>query len=213
MRLALILPSLSLSLVLAACGSTTVSEPLLKDGGPGDSNIVSCQIDPKGMFTFHVHNAGTETLAWDLGCSKSLPIVLHLPDGDLPTGPGAVDVCEFTCELVYSGQVAPGGCTDCGPGYSGSAAPGASKDIVWDRRVYTRSTVDPTCGASGGVSQSATCALGHAVAPSATQSGTISVCPGTAVLGHCMANGQYIDFHKVEFTVDTTGTDAVIDVQ
>jgi hypothetical protein len=65
------------------------------------------------MFTFHVHNVGDQTLAWDLGCMRKLPISLQVPEGILPTGPGAVDVCEFTCDQIHAGTAAPGGCSDC----------------------------------------------------------------------------------------------------
>ena len=196
---------------------------MLKPGGQdaggdaGETSAPSCAIDPPGTFTFHVHNAGSATLAWNLGCMHSLPIVLHLPEGDLPTGPGAVDGCEFTCDLIYAGTATPGGCSDCGPGYSGSAAAGGSGDIIWDRRVYTRLAFEPACRASSSpvISPQATCALGHAVAPSATQSGTISVCPGTVYLGSCHdpATSQTIQPRTIDFTVDTTGTEATIEVQ
>jgi hypothetical protein len=167
------------------------------------------------MFTFHVRNAGEEALAWSLGCQRNLPIWLHLPEGDLPTGPGAVDICEFTCDRIYAGTSLPGGCTDCGGGYSGRAAPGASADIVWDRRVYTSHTYDPACFPSTVPPMSTTCALGRAIAPSATQSGTITVCPGEIMLSNCRepGTGRPIESRKVEFTVDTTGTEAVIEVR
>ncbi|HEY7375405.1 MAG TPA: hypothetical protein VIF57_24820 [Polyangia bacterium] len=199
----------------AACGSSTLGHGA-NDGGNDGGH--SCTLDPIGMFTFHVHNVGAQTLTWDLGCSKTLPIWLHLPEGDLPTGPGSVDFCELTCEQIYTGPWFPGACTDCGAGVSGSAAPGASGDIAWDRRVYSALTFDPACrydktlpGGNG----SSTCASGHAVAPAATQAGTITICPGRLTLSTCMdpATGKTIDQRKVEFTVDTTGSDAVIDVQ
>lgn len=181
----------------------------------GDDHVPSCAIDPTGMFTFHVHNAGAQTLHWDLGCKRSVPIVLHLPAGDMPTGPGAVDTCEYTCEQVYAATAAPGLCTDCGAGYVGTVAPGASGDIVWDRRVYTAYAFDPACRTPSGITPGpgATCALGHTVAPSATQSGTLAVCPGTVYPRFCSVNNKQVAFSTVEFTVDTTGAEATIEVQ
>jgi hypothetical protein len=56
-------------------------------------------------------------------------------------------------------------------------------------------------------------ACGAAACGSSTLS--ITVCPGTVVLSYCLDSmtGQTIDPRKIEFTVDTTGTEAVIDVQ
>jgi hypothetical protein len=189
----------------AACGSSTSAPP------------PDCALDPTGTFTFHVRNVGDQRLTWDLGCMKKLPITLHLPEGDLPIGPGSADYCELTCEQIYSGWF-PGACTDCGPGYSGSAAPGASGDIAWDRRVYTRYTFDLACRVQDGaqISAGATCAFGHAVAPSATQSGTITICPGYDQLGTCYLDtttAKTVATRNIEFTVDTTGSEATIDVQ
>ena len=190
---------------VAACGSSTLSN------GNSDAAPSWCALDPTGMFTFHVHNVGDQTLTWDLGCTRNLPISL---DGR-PAGPGAFDYCEFTCDQIYAGTVTPGGCSDCGPGYSGTAAPGETKDIVWDRRVYTGEYFNTDCRPSAPTSAGATCALGHAVAPSAAQSGTITVCDGTVVQSICRdsSTGQSIATRNVEFSVDTTGTDAVIDVR
>jgi hypothetical protein len=194
---------------VAACGSSTPGN------GNNDADPTGCALDPIGMFTFHVHNVGDRTLAWDLGCMRNLPIFLEVPQGILPTGPGAYDYCEFTCDQIFAGTVTPGGCSDCGPGYSGIAAPGETRDIVWDRRVYTGEYFNNDCRPSAPTPPGATCARGHAVAPSAAQSGTITVCDGTVVQSVCRdsATGQTIATRTVEFTVDTTGTDAVIDVQ
>jgi hypothetical protein len=154
-------------------------------------------------------------ISWNLGCRRTSPIVLHLPEGDLPTGSEAIDFCGFTCEQIYARGM-PGFCTDCGPGYSDRVAPGGSALIDWDRRVYTSHTLDPACRPPS-PPQEWPCALGHAVTPSPAQSGTITICPGTVPNpnpGACQdASGNPVALRPVEFTVDTTGTEAVIEVR
>jgi hypothetical protein len=167
------------------------------------------------MFTFHLRNAGDQMISWDPGCAMSIPIVLHLPEGDLPAGPWPADICGHTCDEVYAGTAFPGGCTtDCGLGYAVPVAPGALADIVWDRRVYTAHTFDAACRSFSSPTWMM-CALGRAVAPAAAQSGTIKICPGTVPWpGGCQNSaGMSIDSRSVEFTVDTTGSEAIIEVR
>jgi hypothetical protein len=170
------------------------------DGGADGAN--ACALEPTGAFVFHVHNAGASPLLLELGCRSALPITLATPSGRLPIGPGSVDGCGFTCDEVYSGHVTPGACSDCGGGDFLSISSGASGDIPWDRRVYIRHDVDAACS-----TQTGTCALGFAVAPTTAQHGALTWCPvDQHPTGSCLAP------MATEFTVDTTGADATIDV-
>jgi hypothetical protein len=183
-------------LLLASCGSAA---PDRSDGAAAAD--AQCALDPTGVFVFHVHNAGTGTLVLALGCRASFPIALATPAGRLPISPGSADVCGFSCDEIYSGHVAPGACSDCGPGDFLSIAPGDTANVPWDRRVYLNHEVSASCAPSG----QGTCALGVAVAPSATQAGALTTCPDDQhPTGSCLAP------KVTEFTVDTTGADATI---
>jgi hypothetical protein len=172
-------------------------------GGEADGGGV-CSLVPGGPnFLFHLHNASRAMLNVTLGCSASLPIVLDTPDGQLSIGPGAVDACEYTCDLVYKGMFSPELCTDCGGGYAKALAPGATVDIAWDRRVYVKHMVVPPCATRAG-----TCALGVAVATSSAQKGTLTVCTKTDLPGYCLER----DRKAVPFTIDTTPKEGTIEV-
>jgi hypothetical protein len=182
---------------LGACGAA--SSPG-RDGGSEGAG--ACALDPTGTFTFHVHNAGAQVLLLELGCGASLPISLATPAGRLSIGPGSVDVCGFTCDEIYAGHVSPGACSDCGGGDFKSLAPGDVADIPWDRRVYAAHTLDAACSTQPG-----TCAFGFAVAPSSAQLGVVTSCPvDQHPTGSCLAPVAN------EFTSDTTGAAATIDV-
>jgi hypothetical protein len=171
-------------------------------GGSAGGGGSDCALAPKGTkFTFHVHNPGTTTLTLFLGCSRSIPIVLDTPDGKLSIGPGSVDVCEFTCDQVYARQVTPGGCSDCGPGYSKTIAPGMSADIEWERLVYVRHPVDSSCANGTG-----TCALGVPVAASKMQTGVVTACASPNPTFSCAQPKM------VNFTIDTTASDGTIEL-
>src|SRR5205085_6800864 len=116
-------------------------------------------------------------------------------------GPGAVDICEFTCDQVYAGQVQPGGCSDCGPGYWQTIMPGATADLPWDRLVYVRHTVEPPCATATG-----TCALGVPVAPSTAQSGTLTACATQGPTTGCAQQ------NVVTFTIDPTANAGPIEL-
>jgi hypothetical protein len=213
-----ILLALVLGCLIGACQSTSLGGKAPDAGGDGhgpvdDGPAPACFLQPAGTFTFHVHNAGTNRLSWFLGCSKTLPIVLHVgPGEDEPAGPGSVDSCEFTCDRVYQSLSSPGGCTDCGAGYVGSVAPGNVTDIVWDRRGYVRHTIDDECSPGHG---GQTCALGLSVTPSIAQTGTITVCDGDFFeVSTCVQTGTSTPLPErtLPFTVDTTGADGTIDV-
>jgi hypothetical protein len=183
------------ALSLGSCGG----HGTVRDGGDAGG---ACALDPTDSFVFHVHNAGTSTIVLDLGCGRTLPIILATPAGRLSIGPGGADACEFTCDQIYAGQAVPGGCTDCGPGVSKEIVPGYVVDVAWDRRVYARHTLEPACSKATG-----TCALGTAVAPTASQLGALTTCP--------LAQHQPFSCAApttTEFTVDTTSAEATIDV-
>ena len=183
--------------LLGACGAS--SSPGREGGSDG---AAACGLDPTGTFTFHVHNAGSQVLLLELGCQGALPISLATPVGRLPIGPGSADVCGFTCDEIYAGHVTPGACSDCGGGDFKSLAPGDVADIAWDRRVYAEHMLDAACSTQPG-----TCALGFAVAPSSAQLGVVTTCPmNQHPTGACLAPVAS------EFTIDTTGAQATIDV-
>jgi hypothetical protein len=188
------------TLTLASCGRSAPAAPA--DAGADGGADGQCALDPTGSFVFHVHNAGTTMLVLDLGCGKTLPVVLATPAGRLPIGPGGVDTCEFTCDQIYSGHNTPGGCTDCGPGVSKTLAPDGTVDVPWDRRVYERHTLAPPCSTATG-----TCALGTAVAQNAMQLGAVTACPSDKSMPFACTAPL-----TTEFTVDTTGAEATIDV-
>jgi hypothetical protein len=139
-----------------------------------------------------------------MGCGRSLPLTLQTASGTLPAGPGPGDTCEFTCDQVYVGQVAPGACSDCGNGVSAALGPGMTADIQWDRRVYSETTINPQC--TGGAA-TGSCAYGTRVAPAASQAGVLSVCTSmTGLSGACSSSDT------VAFTIDTTQSAGTIEV-
>jgi hypothetical protein len=155
-----------------------------------------------GSFTFRIRNAGTGDLTLEYGCHQSLPISLATPAGRLPIAPGSVDTCGFPCDDIYSGHLTPGGCFGCAGGGFLTIAPGESTDTPWDRRVYERHHAGPPCAPTEGM-----CALGIAVAPAAAQLGAVTICPDDQhPMGTCLAPIAR------EFTVDTTGTEATIEL-
>lgn len=182
------------ALPLAACGRSS--------GAADAGDAGACALEETGSFVFHVHNAGASPIVLDLGCGRTVPIVLATPAGRLAAGPGGVDVCEFTCDQVFSGRNAPGACTDCGGNTGQTLPPGASADVAWDRRVYAQRPAGPPCSQGTG-----TCAFGFAVAPAAAQAGVLTTCPADK---HPTATCQAPT--TTAFTVDTTGASATIDV-
>jgi hypothetical protein len=144
-------------------------------------------------------------LSLTYGCATTAPITLDTPGGMSSTQPYDVNTCGFTCEFFYGGNF-QGGCSDCGPGYGANLAPGATVDVMWDRRVYAAHDADPQCvGGMTGIQ----CALGQALAPASAQAGTLAVCPqaqGTA--GYCGTST-----YNVSFTVDTTQSQGTVEVQ
>jgi hypothetical protein len=194
---------LVLMAVMAGCGGTSI-QPALDDAGTADAGADAgrCAAAPSGQpFTFHVRNASAAELTLWLGCGRSVPIVLDTPAGALGISPG-VDVCEFTCDDVYAGRGSPGACSDCGPGYSAAVAPGTTKDFVWSRSVYEAHMADVACGKGTG-----TCALGRPLAPSATQSGTLTACGAAIQFGSCA------DPKTTRFSIDTTASEATIEMR
>jgi hypothetical protein len=166
-------------------------------------DTAACVLDPTGSFTFHVHNVGQAPIVLDLGCGHTVPIVLATAAGRLSAGPGGVaGSCEFTCDEVYANTSSPGGCTDCGPGVSRTIAPGETADVAWDRRVYTKHTIVAPCSTQPGE-----CALGISVPPDAAQLGAVTTCPAAQHQTFSCAAPT-----TTEFTVDTTVTEATIDV-
>jgi hypothetical protein len=191
----------SLGLLLVALSLATCGGHAIGPGGSGSGNP-ACALDPTGSFVFHVHNAGTGPITLDLGCGRRPPIELTTPAGSAGIGPGSGDQCEFTCDQVFGGHTTPGACSDCGPGVTKTLAPGETFDVTWDRRVYTRRAAAPPCSTGTG-----NCAFGSAVAPTTAQAGAITTCPAALQqTGACLA------ITTTEFTVDTTGSDATIDV-
>ena len=225
--LRLLVPALATALLSAAAAcSTSVEEPAggtatqgtggsttttTTTGTQGTGGAGVCQLDPKGSFTFHVHNAGTKMLRLALGCGATLPIDLVTPEGTLSIGPGGVgNTCEFTCDEVYGGGNT-GECSDCGPGVSADLSPGVTADIQWDRRVYVDQMVVAQCAPDD---PEGVCAFGEAVKPSAAQSGVLTTCDDTAasqsgIVGSC-ATGSTA---AVSFTLDTTQAEGTIEVQ
>lgn len=193
--------------VSPATGSQGTGGSAGTGGTAGTGGAAACQLAPSpGMFTFHVHNGGSKTLRLAYGCGANLPIVLTTPMGMLSAGPGAVDTCEFTCEVVYGGQQ-DGACSDCGGGYGADLGPGMTADIKWDRRVYTAHMSPPQC--TGGMAEG--CALGEPVASTTMQKGVLDVCTdtGTSGAGYCASTSLM----PVSFTIDTTQAAGTIEVQ
>ena len=177
------------------------------EGGAGDGGACSIPA-PQSAFTFHVHNGGTRDLGLGYGCGQGQPIVLVTPAGSLGIGAESANSCGFTCEQDYQGKIQQG-CSDCGPGVGAALPVGNTVDITWDRRVYVTHTADPLCvGGQTGVS----CALAVAVAPTAAQQGTITLCTGGASSGG-PGSGNCGGDDPVMFTVDTTHSAATIEVK
>ncbi|MEO5731667.1 MAG: hypothetical protein ABI134_36310 [Byssovorax sp.] len=83
-----------------------------------------------------------------------------------------------------------------------------SKDIIWDRRVYTAHMADPKCSGSATGNE---CALGALVAPESAQKGVLTVCGPAASAGdgYCLEGDQ----STVTFTFDTAKDEGTIEVQ
>jgi hypothetical protein len=177
----------------AATSDGDAQDAATSDSGGG------CGLDPVGTFTFRVHNRTATRVSWFFSCHRSLPLTLDTPHGVLHAGPGGATFCGYTCEQVYSGTVP--GCSDCGRGAEGSAPPGGTGEIPWDRRVYVSHTIDSACARFPGE----VCALGKAVAGVQAQRGTLQLCENTLAAG--CNNPRY-----VLFTVDTTGSEATIEI-
>jgi hypothetical protein len=199
---------LALGIVACSGGTAVVPREAGADTGSGVDGVdgvdagASCTLAATGEFTFHVHNAGASALIVDLGCGATSPITLETPAGTHGAGPGNADSCEFSCDRVYAGLDVPGGCSDCGGGVQRSLPAGGVVDVSWDRRVYVERAVDPLCSARPGM-----CALGIFVDPTTTQNGTVITCP---VDQHPTAS--CLQPLVTSFAIDTTGTDATIDV-
>jgi hypothetical protein len=176
-------------------------------GTLGDGGV--CQLAPRGMFTFHVHNAGTSSMTLTYGCGAKLPIELDTPEGKLGAGPGNADGCEKSCDLIYSSvnPQCPGFCTDCALGQLEKIAAGGSTDIAWDRRVYVAKIAEQPCLA-GRTCQPGNCAFGIAVAPEPNQTGRLTICTDPNAVGVSCATSRTVDF-----TIDTTSSEATIDAQ
>jgi hypothetical protein len=190
-------------------GEASVTDAGNPDAG-GDSYEASADCsamdDPPGTtFTFHVHNGGStdQYLAYD--CGGGAPMVLTTPAGSLGISPSSVYPCASTCDQAYAGNVAS--CPTCTTGNTPMVAAGTTFDITWDRRVYASQPLDPRCygGALGGTVF--LCGLGTAVAPSASQSGKLTVCP----LGGWSSSGAP-PCQTITFTVDLTQSEGTIEV-
>jgi hypothetical protein len=186
-----------LALTFTACGG----HALAPGGGEGGAGGV-CALEPEGSFVIHVHNAGMGPIVLDLVCGQGFPIDLDTPVGTLNVSPAGGDFCAFTCDRIFAGHVTPGACSDCGPGVTKTLAAGDTFDYAWDRRVYSPREAEPPCSKTTG-----NCAFGSAVAPTAAQTGALTTCPAAVrQTGSCLASTT------TQFTIDTTGTDATIDV-
>lgn len=167
----------------------------------------TCALTPPGKtFTFHVHNLGMQKLKLAFGCGLTLPLAIETGDGPLRAGPGVGNgsQCEYTCEQIYS-STGMDPCTDCGAGVGVDLSPGAVADIVWDRRVYVDTKIDPKCVTNGATE----CPKGTLVAPIAKQKGVLTVCSdvqSTPLGGDCL-EGSSIPFN---FEADTSGDETTI---
>lgn len=211
----------TLAASLAACGDvkTECSSGACSNTGGASSTTdgpasttssgapASCHIDvaaPGGPFTFHVHNGSSTSYDIALGCGATIPIDLVTSEGLRSIGPGAVNGCEYICDAA--GMPPLPYCSDCGPGVSKTLARDATVDIPWDFRVFSAYTVDPSCN---GGSTAGSCALAKSVPVSSKQEGVLTVCSTAPSLGHCAMDKQ-IPF---KFTVDTSGSEATIEVK
>jgi hypothetical protein len=166
----------------------------------------SCALTPPGKpFTFHIHNAGSKMLRLAYACGTAYPIELVTPQEKLAIGPGAVDLCEVTCDALYAGK-ASYPCSDCGPGTGANLPPGFTVNITWDRRTYTEYTPEPMCTPIAG----AKCALGTAIGNDSMQQGILSVCSDADMQpdGYCSGAGTV----PINFAVDTTKDEGTIEV-
>ena len=204
-----------------SCGGTEAStasdggsvETGVPEGGVGEAGArdssSACRVgQPGSPFTFHVHNAGTRPLGLGYGCGADQPITLATQSGQLGIGAESANTCGFTCEQDYMGNI-QSGCSDCGPGVGAALPVGSTVDIAWDRRVYVMSSADPACV---GGQQNLSCAEAMTVAPTAAQQGTITLCTMGSSSGG-PGNGNCYGDDPVNFTADTTGSAATLDVQ
>src|SRR5262249_2014450 len=157
--------------------------------------------DPPGAtFTLHLTNDGARALTLAYGCGSLPPIALVTPVGTSRTDPFDVNPCGIDCKTVYGGQ-GVFACPDSGPGYAASLGPGATVDLAWDRRVYVAQEIDSRCLGGQPVSSGQDCALEQAVAASASQKGTLTICSQPSGMG----GGYCSTSETVPFTMDTTG--------
>jgi hypothetical protein len=220
--------ALALALVaVAGCGSTPVCDPGTctsessssssstgggvgggGGAGGGAGGADACKLEaPGAAFTFHVHNGGTKTLRLLYGCGNKIPIDLETPNGNLNIGP--LNLCEFTCDELYSPHP-ESNCGDCAGGVGAALAPGATVDLAWDHRVFSEIAADQACIVNF-LPKPDTCALGAVLTPSSAQKGVLTVCtdPLNNDAGFCSSAG----LTPVSFTIDTTKAEGTIEVQ
>lgn len=168
---------------------------------------------PGAKFTFRVHNAGSAHKTLVLGCGSTLPIMLQSANG-----PAALvlddNSCfgdgDGSCHDAFMGKFLQE-CSDCGPGDYDDLPAGAVVDFSWDHVGWVQESIPAQCvadaGSSGDPDFMSTCQLAFPMPPSTKQEGSVTVCNETDPhFGTC------VDADETEFTIDTTKSEATIDV-
>jgi hypothetical protein len=199
------------ALLLAGACSDGMSE-METDGsltGTGDAGA-SCELDAPGApFRFIVRNVGERDLGLNTGCwHLSLPIFIDTEEGERNAGVTNNESCTFDCLELYEGGGSPDGyCSDCGPGTSKFLAPGETRELDWDRRVFDDVQAPAECVPNSMV---LSCSLGTRLPDTGTVTGRLRVCaPGNQHGYYCFGDDSF----DVPLTIDLGADELVIEVE
>jgi hypothetical protein len=170
--------------------------------GCGDDDAsVECRAEarPATPFHFHIVNHSSSPINFNFGCGGDPPIEFDTPEGPLGIGPESADFCGNECQEVLDG-IEPTSCTDCGPDLTRLVEPGASTDIEWDRRVWLRHVVPPSCS---GLAKQHDCALGLAIGEQAIR----------GRLTHCELGSFCTEPKIIPFDADLSRDEVVIEIR
>ena len=143
----------------------------------GRTTVASCPSadapDSSSTLVITIRNAGATTFALDFACSGTFPVSV-VANGPLRALlPAGVDPCGFDCSRALSGTTDLSlSCSDCGPDFFQTVAPGATTTVSWNRRLYREVTLPIECTHLGSPYN---CALGED-AGSAPLQATLSIC-------------------------------------
>jgi hypothetical protein len=167
-----------------------------------DDTLVECRAGALALAAFHFHivNRSSFPINFNFGCGGHPPIDLDTAEGPLGIGSESADVCGNDCQEVLDG-IEPTSCTDCGPSLTQLVEPGATMDIEWDRRVWMRHVVSPSCS---GLPKQHACALGLAIGEPSIR----------GRLTHCEVGSSFCTEPKtIPFVADLSRDEVFIEVR